>query len=121
MKSILRLALAVVVLYGVAPGASAGTRFNPLYDDVPQDICGPIDPNTPCYYPVGTGDCPANTSYDSCMKRCTCQYNQNIKKCETDNTGSPALACRQKAQAELDACQGGCLSDHPPLRTVPTR
>jgi len=105
----------------VAPGASAGTRFNPLYDDVPHDICGPIDPNTPCYYPVGTGDCPANTSYDSCMKRCACEYNKAVEKCKKDSGGSPALFCTDQARIARNGCEGGCLSDHPPLRTVPTR
>ena len=76
------------------------------YADSPSSICGPIDPYSPCYYPLsGSGDCPARTSYDSCMKRCDCQFNKNKEQCKQ------SVTCINLALSERNACYGACLSD----------
>jgi hypothetical protein len=59
---------------------------------------------------MGTGSsgqktCPESVSYDSCLKRCSCQYDNNIQRC--GNTAT----CRDFASAEKQACVGGCVTD----------
>jgi len=110
-RSVLRLTLALTLFCVITPAASAGTRFVPEYDDAPDSICGPIDPNVPCYLPLGSGDCPPNTSYNNCLARCECQKKAAYKKCEENNGG---LSCKSAADMNERACKGECLSDWTP-------
>jgi hypothetical protein len=66
------LYLVVLALAGVA--APDVYAFEPDRDWAPSDPCGSIDPDRACYLPLGTRDCPQNTSKSNCLARCDCQY-----------------------------------------------
>ena len=106
MKTVVRIALVIAVGFVVTPSVFAGPMYE-YYQDIPSPICGPVDPWSACYYPLGggSGDCPARTSYDSCMKRCECIFNKNKEKCKQSAT------CISLAISERNACYGACLSD----------
>jgi len=44
------------------------------------------------------------TGYVSCVAKCTCQYNENVKKCD-------GQICRDTQKADYDACQYQCQID----------
>ena len=102
MKSLLRSSFVLALLVIAAPAAFA---FEPDRDYAPSDPCGSIDPDRACYPILGTNDCPPRTSYSSCMSRCDCQFEKNMKNCGT----SPS--CKSLATSERNACYGACLSD----------
>lgn len=72
--------------------------------------CGawPTDPTTPTGSTGGTLTCGKKTSYEACLKVCTCEYNNLKKKC---NNG---IACLHAAQKAKDVCDTGCLTDFAP-------
>jgi hypothetical protein len=54
--------------------------------------------------------CPKATDYNSCIKKCDCEWGKAKNKC---NGG---LACLDLANSEHDACDGNCITDWAWLR-----
>ena len=108
LKVAMFVTLAALALF-LTPSAEAQTLSGggqAYYADIPPQTCGPIDPYSPCYYPLGGySDCPARTSYDSCMRRCDCYFKKNKEKCKQSGP------CLDLAAAEKNACEGACVSD----------
>lgn len=99
------IACFIVVLALTGLMTPAAYAFEPDRDWAPSDPCGSIDPDRACYLPLGTKDCPPRTSYSSCVSRCDCQFEKNLKNCGTSPT------CKSLATSEKNACYGACLAD----------
>jgi hypothetical protein len=92
-------------------GADGGTGGTPTSSFCEAADCGSLPPSGD---PGGIetsnpqDPCIKATSFKTCQSRCKCQYDSNFKKCKTSRP------CQDLAQAEKNACDGGCLADWVP-------
>ena len=78
----------------------------PPVDAAAEETCGRCVQNIDPDPMGGSGTCPKAEDYNTCIKRCDCQYAENRKKCGT----SPL--CLDVATSERNACYGNCLTDY---------
>ena len=81
---------------GDCSNATADTIEQCLMGDALSDSSAGKTPDVPC---------PKATSYDTCIKKCDCEWGKAKNKC---NGG---LACLDLASADHDACTGNCITD----------
>jgi hypothetical protein len=109
MCSFLRTSLISAVLIAssllVAETAAAQYTIYPNYPNVPY-CSGTADE---CFWsPMGSGsstDCKTGTNYTTCVAKCLCDYNKNVKKCD-------GQLCRDLQKADYDACLTQCDIDY---------
>ena len=99
----------VTVFFAAVPASAQ--PVNPSYKDTPDHGCTQDMTTDGCFgtgiTPGGSGSdkCVKATSYNTCLKRCKCQYDENKQKCKQSPT------CLDIAAAEKSACEGGCITD----------
>lgn len=98
MKSI---RLIVLVLSAFLATSSAYASLQQQRDTAPPDPCGPVE--SPCY--VGGSGTACSTpvySYETCLDRCNCKYQANVKACDGNQS------CLDSAASEKNACFDAC-------------
>jgi hypothetical protein len=109
----LKMILAVVVMFlsfsAFADDTKGSKKSGPTTSFCEADDCGSLPPtNGETGTTSGGGEtkCLVATSYDTCVTKCTCEFNKALKKC-----GTYGYWCKSVATSDKNACLGLCLTD----------
>ena len=92
--------------YAIDYVGTVGDCSNATVDTIEQCLMGDALGGTTSAGKPPDVPCPKATNYDTCIKKCDCEWGKAKNKC---NGG---LACLDIANSEHDACTGNCITDY---------